>query len=143
MKTKLYTMASLLAAAALLAWGASAPSALAQKTAAKSGYVTKGKKLFTQYCASCHGTDGKGQGSVAIALKGAPPDLTMLQAPSQKFPFYEVQTKIDGEKAVTAHGTSRMPVWGTVFRRTKGELQKEAEVYSLVKYIESIQENRE
>jgi hypothetical protein len=31
-----------------------------------------------------------------------------------------------------------MPVWGTVFRRTSG-LQKENYVYSLAKYIESIQ----
>ena len=135
-------MASLLAAAALFVWGVSAPSAMAQK-AAKSGYSVRGKKLFTQYCASCHGLDGKGQGSVAMALKGAPPDLTMIQAPGQKFPFFEVQTKIDGEKAVTAHGTSKMPVWGTVFRRAHGELQKEGEIYSLVNYVRSIQANRE
>jgi mono/diheme cytochrome c family protein len=132
-------MATILAVAAMMGWGLSAPSALGQKAAAKSGYATKGKKLFAQYCASCHGTDGKGQGIVAMALKGAPPDLTMLQAPGEKFPFYEVQTKIDGEKAVTAHGTSKMPVWGTILRRTQGELQKEAEIYSLVKYVESIQ----
>jgi hypothetical protein len=77
-----------------------------------------------------------------MALKGTPPDLTMLQPPGEKFPFYEVQTKIDGEKAVAAHGTSRMPVWGTVFRRTEGDLEKEAHVYALAKYIESIQQQR-
>ena len=143
MKRKVLTRATILAVAAMFVWVLSAPNVLAQKAAAKSGYATKGKKLFAQYCASCHGTDGKGQGTVAIALKGAPPDLTMLQAPGEKFPFYEVQTKIDGEKAVSAHGTSKMPVWGTVFRRTKGELQKEAEIYSLVKYIESIQAHQE
>lgn len=142
MKRKVLTSASLLAIAAMFVWVLSAPSALAQKAAEKATYATKGKKLFSQYCASCHGTDGKGQGTVAMALKGAPPDLTMLQPPGEKFPFYEVQTKIDGEKAVTAHGTSRMPVWGTVFRRTRGELQKEAEIYSLVKYVESIQAYR-
>src|SRR5512138_2564211 len=104
MKRNLLTMVTILVAAAISMWALSAPTVMAQKSAAKSGYVTKGKKLFTQYCASCHGQDGKGQGPVAMALKGTPPDLTILQAPGEKFPFYEVQTKIDGEKAVAAHG---------------------------------------
>ena len=143
MKRNLFTMATILAAAAISMWALSAPTAMAQKSAAKSGYVIKGKKLFTQYCASCHGQDGKGQGPVAMALKGTPPDLTLLQAPGEKFPFYEVQTKIDGEKAVAAHGTSRMPVWGTVLRRTQGDLEKEAQIYSLVKYLESIQQQHD
>jgi mono/diheme cytochrome c family protein len=142
MKRNLFTMAIILAAATVSVWALSAPTVMAQKAAAKSGYVAKGHKLFTQYCASCHGKDGKGQGPVAMALKGTPPDLTMLQPPGEKFPFYEVQTKIDGEKAVAAHGTSRMPVWGTVFRRTEGDLEKEAHVYALAKYIESIQQQR-
>ena len=142
MKRNLFTMATILAAAAISMWALSAPTAMAQKSAAKSGYVIKGKKLFTQYCASCHGQDGKGQGPVAMALKGTPPDLTLLQAPGEKFPFYGVQTKIDGEKAVTAHGTSRMPVWGTVFRHTQVDLEKEAHIYALVKFIESIQQPR-
>jgi hypothetical protein len=81
----------------------------------------------------------KGRRPVAAALKEGPPDLTTLQQPGEKFPFYRVQTKIDGEKEVTAHGPSKMPVWGTVFRRTSGELQRHADVYALVKYIESLQ----
>jgi mono/diheme cytochrome c family protein len=106
---------------------------------AKSPYVERGRKLFAQYCATCHGATGKGEGPVAAALKVAPPDLTALQKPGEKFPSNHVQTKIDGEKEVTAHGPSKMPVWGQVFRRTSGELQRHADVYSLVKYIESIQ----
>ncbi|MFL6275938.1 MAG: c-type cytochrome [Blastocatellia bacterium] len=142
MKRRLLTIASMLAVATLFVWAMPGSTAMAQKSqAAPSGYAAKGKKLFTQYCASCHGTDGRGQGPVAMALKGTPPDLTMLQAPGEKFPFYQVQTKIDGEKVTTAHGTSRMPVWGTVLRRTQGELQKEAEIYALVRYIAAIQQH--
>ncbi|HKQ09128.1 MAG TPA: c-type cytochrome [Blastocatellia bacterium] len=141
MKRRLLTIASMLAAT-LLVWAMPGSTAMAQKSqAAPSSYAVKGKKLFTQYCASCHGTDGRGEGPVAMALKGTPPDLTMLQAPGEKFPFYQVQTKIDGEKATSAHGTSRMPVWGTVLRRTRGELQKEAEIYALVRYIAAIQQH--
>lgn len=105
----------------------------------QSQYVEKGHKLFNQYCAPCHGLTGKGEGPVAAALKVGPPDLTALQQAGEKFPFFRVQTKIDGEKEVTAHGPSKMPVWGTVFRRTSGELQRHADVYALVKYIESLQ----
>jgi mono/diheme cytochrome c family protein len=113
----------------------------AQKAPAggQSTYVEKGRKLFNQYCATCHGITAKGEGPVAEALKVGPPDLTALQQPGEKFPFFRVQTKIDGEKEVTAHGPSKMPVWGTVFRRTSGELQRHADVYALVKYIESLQ----
>jgi mono/diheme cytochrome c family protein len=106
----------------------------------KDPYAEKGRKLFMQYCASCHGVDAKGQGPVAAALKGGPPDLTMIQVPGQKFPFNRVNTVVDGERDVPAHGTRKMPVWGTIFRRTRGELQKHADIYSLVKYVESIQE---
>jgi hypothetical protein len=92
-----------------------------------------------QYCATCHGETAKGSGPVAQALKSGAPDLTVLQPAGEKFPFYRVQTAIDGEKAVTAHGTRKMPVWGTILRKTDGALQKEADIYALVKYIESIQ----
>jgi len=105
----------------------------------QSQYVERGRKLFNQYCATCHGITARGEGPVAAALKVGPPDLTALQHAGEKFPFYHVQTKIDGEKEVTAHGTSKMPVWGTIFKRTTGELQRHADVYALVKYIESIQ----
>ena len=137
MKRRVLTAASLLAVATLLLWAL--PASAQKQGTAQSGYVAKGKRLFAQYCASCHGVDGRGQGPVAMALKGTPPDLTMLQPPGEKFPFYQVQTKIDGEKATAAHGTSRMPVWGTVLRRTQGELQKEASIYALVRYIAAIQ----
>lgn len=105
----------------------------------KTSQIQKGHKLFDQYCATCHGISGKGEGPVAAALKVGPPDLTAIQQPGEKFPFYRVQTKIDGEKEVAAHGTSKMPVWGQVFRRTSGEMQRHADVFVLVKYIESIQ----
>lgn len=137
MKRKGITIATFVfSIVAALYWVLPAQSALA---GAKSGYVERGRKLFNQYCATCHGVNGKGEGPVAAALKIAPSDLTSIQQPGEKFPFSRVQTKIDGEKEVTAHGTSKMPVWGTIFRRTQGELQKHADVYSLVRYIESIQ----
>jgi mono/diheme cytochrome c family protein len=117
-------------------WAASAQTKAA---GSRNGAVVKGQKLFMQYCATCHGSDGKGQGPVAAALKEGPPDLTLIQAPGEKFPYNRVETVIEGEKAVTAHGSKKMPVWGPIFRKTSGELQSHADIYALVKYIESIQ----
>jgi mono/diheme cytochrome c family protein len=36
----------------------------------------QGKRLFAQYCATCHGDDGKGDGQNASNLNPSPPDLT-------------------------------------------------------------------
>jgi mono/diheme cytochrome c family protein len=136
MKSKVMTAATIVFLIVGALYSVLPQSALAGQ---KSAYVEKGRKLFKQYCATCHGVTGKGDGPVGAALKIAPPDLTSIQKPGEKFPFDHVQTKIDGEKEVTAHGTNKMPVWGTIFRRTQGDLQRHADVYSLAKYIESIQ----
>ena len=37
-----------------------------------------GKDSFEAYCASCHGTDGRGNGPVAASLRNIPTDLTVL-----------------------------------------------------------------
>jgi mono/diheme cytochrome c family protein len=138
MKTKLIRGAILAVATALAIASVGVP----RNALASMPDVERGRKLFNQNCASCHGTDGKGQGPVAPSLKVSPSDLTTIQKKGEPFPFIPVQIAIDGEKterSITAHGTNKMPVWGTIFRRTKGELGKEGDIYALTKYIESIQ----
>ncbi len=105
----------------------------------RNGYIKKGEVLFLKYCAVCHGTDAKGGGPASDSLKVPAPDLTIIQKPGERFPENHVAIVIDGEKAVTAHGTRQMPVWGTILRKTSGDLQKHADIYSLVRYIESLQ----
>ena len=64
-------------------------------------------------CATCHGRDGKGNGPVSAALRVPPPDLTVLAKKNNGvFPFSSVYEIIDGRKAVIAHGTRDMPIWG-------------------------------
>ncbi|MDX2044591.1 MAG: cytochrome c [Acidobacteriota bacterium] len=92
--------------------------------------VVRGKKLFMNYCASCHGTDGKGSGVVAPSLKKHPPDLTKLQK-GAKFPADEVRKKISGDLSSPVHGKKDMPVWGMIF--------SQSDITNLVKYLESIQ----
>jgi mono/diheme cytochrome c family protein len=41
----------------------------------------QGHVLFRQYCATCHGNSGKGDGQNASTMSPAPPDLTALKPP--------------------------------------------------------------
>jgi len=101
-----------------------------------------GQELYRQYCASCHGLDGKGHGDVAPALKALPPDLTLLLDKDGKFAADRVRTSIDGTQASAAHGSREMPVWGKVFAHhgaRRGEGAAATSVYALVEYVRSIQ----
>ena len=55
--------------------------------AVKPTSPASGQEMFTSYCAVCHGTDGKGNGPAASALKVPPADLTALaQKDAGKYP---------------------------------------------------------
>ncbi|MEQ9618532.1 MAG: cytochrome c [Deltaproteobacteria bacterium] len=45
-------------------------------TAGDKGDAAKGKEVFTNTCASCHGPEGKGDGVAAAALDPKPRDLS-------------------------------------------------------------------
>jgi mono/diheme cytochrome c family protein len=75
-----------------------------------------GKSEFQSSCASCHGTDAKGNGPVSDQLKIRPPDLTTLAKNNNGvFPTNAVYETIDGSKTIPAHGTREMPIWGYRF----------------------------
>ncbi|HVI09183.1 MAG TPA: cytochrome c [Candidatus Binatia bacterium] len=108
----------------------------------KSTSPASGKEMFTSYCAVCHGTEGKGNGPAASALKTPPADLTQLSKNNGgKFPSLKVSGAIRGDDNVAAHGSKEMPVWGTLFREmsqgSEGEVQQR--VANLTKYVESLQ----
>jgi mono/diheme cytochrome c family protein len=125
--------------AALMLGAATSPLGIlaGQDDASKAG-----GKLYTKYCASCHGVDAKGGGPAAPALKTPPSDLTIIQKPGEPFPTFKIMTVIEGEKVIAPHGSREMPVWGTIFRRTEDAARGRSNVYTLTKYIESIQANK-
>jgi mono/diheme cytochrome c family protein len=108
----------------------------------RSTSPVSGKEMYTAYCAVCHGTDGKGGGPAASALKVPPTDLTVLSKNNGgKYPALKVTSSIRGESATPAHGSKEMPVWGTLFWSMssghEGEVQQR--VGNLTKYIEFLQ----
>jgi mono/diheme cytochrome c family protein len=83
---------------------------------ARAAAEPAGKQLYVQYCASCHGLGGRGDGPVAPSMRQPLPDLTtMAQRSGGRFDEREAMAIIDGERLVAAHGTREMPVWGVVF----------------------------
>jgi mono/diheme cytochrome c family protein len=107
------------------------------KTSAASG-----QEMFVNYCAVCHGKDGKGDGPAASSLKTPPADLTTLaQRNGGKFDSAHVATVIRGQGQTPAHGSQDMPVWGPLFSSISQGHASEVQqrVANLVKYIEGLQ----
>jgi mono/diheme cytochrome c family protein len=101
-----------------------------------------GQEMYKTYCAVCHGTDGKGNGPAAEALKVPPPDLTALASKNGgKYPAMKVAAIIRGEEVLAAHGSKDMPIWGHLFRSISGGHESEVHqrVANLNQYIESLQ----
>lgn len=102
---------------------------------------TNGPDLFHAYCATCHGSDAKGNGPAAAALKTKPANLTVLSKNNNGvFPANRVQKTITGDDVVAAHGSREMPIWGPIFHQIEEDVDRgNVRVENLVKYLESIQ----
>lgn len=100
-----------------------------------------GKDSFDAYCASCHGTDGRGNGPVAASLRNIPTDLTALASRNRNsFPREQVTAILMGtSRTVVAHGTRAMPIWGPMFRMFESDARARVRIDNLVAYLETIQ----
>lgn len=107
--------------------------------------ASDGRQMFVNYCAPCHGVDGRGNGPVASALKTAPPDLTTLARDNHGvFPARRVAVILRFGVQKPAHGTSQMPVWGPLLTRidhpdNTGQQFENLRVNNLVRYLETLQ----
>jgi len=105
-----------------------------------------GRDDFKQYCASCHGVSGSGDGPVSGSLKNSPADLTGLAAANGgNFPKKHVMDVVQGnkdyDKKFRTHGPSEMPVWGNILLDDSDGRSSiaNARIRNIVSYIESIQ----
>jgi len=110
-----------------------------------AGEGEQGRAYYLRYCGSCHGVEGKGDGTVSHSLKVKPTDLTLLQKKHKgTFPLEKVIASIDGKLKIAAHGESKMPVWGEIFEK-QASTQKDpaatstGKVKAIAEYIATIQ----
>lgn len=103
-----------------------------------------GAQMFKEYCASCHGADGRGNGPAVGFLKTPPPDLRMMtQRNNGRYPSLQVKAILTFGPGTHAHGALDMPTWGPLFRSLDGSREEVVtqRIYNLGKFIESIQQN--
>ena len=99
-----------------------------------------GAQMWKDYCAACHGMSGTGDGPAAEALKSPPADLTLMAKRNNgKFPADHFKSVLRLGSGGRAHGTSDMPVWGSLFRPREEPLV-ELRIGNLTKYVESLQQ---
>lgn len=125
---------ALAAAIVVLPTGSSAEPAMAS-----------GQVLFQNHCASCHGTDGSGNGPAATGMAPPPPNLTEIsKRAGGKFPAAHVVEVITYGGRLAAHGKGAMPIWGKIFsneggRGTSGAATSRRNMIALKRYLETIQ----
>lgn len=100
-----------------------------------------GRENFEAYCASCHGTSGRGDGPIAGELVTRPADLTTLsRRGGGAFPRAQVTGYVEGTgRPIPAHGPTSMPVWGPIFRIFEPDARAGTRIVNLVAYIETLQ----
>ena len=108
--------------------------------------VSAGQQYFVRYCSACHGMTGRGDGSVAPALRTPPADLTRLaQRRGGSFPVVEIAALIDGRTVIPAHGSREMPIWGERFGEmggggSVGEEVVRGNLLVLIEYLQTLQQ---
>ena len=96
--------------------------------------------MFKEYCASCHGADGRGNNPAVGFLKTPPPDLRMMtQRNNGKYPSLQVKAILTFGPGSKAHGALDMPTWGPLFRSMPNGLA-ELRIDNLTTFIKSIQD---
>ncbi len=107
--------------------------------------VDAGRRDFQRLCASCHGSDGRGEGPAAAALQIAPSDLTQIASANDgRFPRRDLAEWIEGRLTPAAHGSRKMPIWGEQLveeyaRFPEAEDMVGARIDTLITYLETLQ----
>ena len=139
MKAFMMKTVSMLSLAAMLSVSQTALSA--------TDDVAEGHRYFVQYCASCHGQDGLGDGPVAKSLSRPPANLRMLgDKYGMPLPAHRIAELIDGRDSARAHGSHEMPVWGEKLyemgQGERGEYGIGEVIGKIIAYLNTIQDRR-
>ena len=107
---------ALMLSVATLAMGQDSQTTI-KKVPIKKTSASSGADMYKEYCAACHGPNGKGDGPAASAFKTPPADLTTLaKRRGGNYPDTYVATILqNGVQESKAHGSKDMPVWGPLY----------------------------
>ena len=109
-------------------------------------YGVSGAYAYRTYCASCHGTDGKGEGPLAESLRFHPPDLSLIaKRNGGEYPAEKIHRIVDGRKPLPGHGGPDMPIWGDAFRNADtgyDDAKVKEKIRSVVAYLRTLQAPR-
>ncbi len=139
-KTAFFTKARMATAFALLS--------MMLAGTARTASAQAGKADYEQYCAMCHGSDGKGNGYFlqTVPMNPPPPDLTLLSRKNGgAFPFDDVVETIDGRKNIPSHERIQMPFLGTTLQKPGQEFTPESDaevkkrIEAMARYVKSLQ----
>ena len=102
-------------------WNAPAEAtALVNPIAVEANSIQRGRNLFVNNCASCHGNSGRGDGPISKALTPKPADLVVMAPTHPAGDFYwKIQT-----------GRGAMPAWKDTL--------SENQIWDVVNYIKSL-----
>lgn len=127
-----------LAGAAVIGW-AVAPSS--SRPGEDEPKPPRGAQGYERYCATCHGTSGRGDGALAPYLATRPPDLTQLSRRHDGFyPANLVRHALDGSSVPKARGA--MPDWSASLRPDApgaSRLAAAETVDGIVEYVATLQ----
>jgi cbb3-type cytochrome c oxidase subunit III len=109
----------------------SAAEAAANPPATSLPAAYEGSRLYVSYCQLCHGTDGKGDGPLAKAMKISPADLTTTVRSRSDTILTKIITG-EGQQTITGRDrhnllSEAMPEWEDVF--------SESQVKALIAYL--------
>lgn len=137
----------MLRALTIMATGLTAAAASAQDTVPTAS-PDAGREVYSAFCATCHGPEGRGDGPMSPILTVLPSDLTRLsEANGGSFPLVQVIRQIDGRDPMLAHGGA-MPLFGDFFEgrsvavatETGQPLMTSQPIADVTAYLASIQE---
>ena len=121
--------------------GCSAALATSQGgTTPTRGAIERGRAVYEQNCATCHGKRGKGDAPGASTMKPPPTDLTMLTRRHGAFPAERVEATLKGTDQTKAH-TPGMTAWKALFLADANgnEITADAHVKDVIAFIASLQ----
>ncbi len=100
-----------------------------------------GAEVYQQYCALCHGIDGRGLGPVTEKTTRPAADLTQIaKRNGGQFSASAVSKKIVEGGGIAEHAASRMPAWGKLFAAGADPERAGATVAAVTTYIAGLQE---